>query len=241
LGIDQERCTIRLTGVVDEARMFGPKLRLTSTVTTALGSAELRIVDEVTNLSAQPGEMQLLYHVNLGWPLLTPGSRVVAAVEELAPRDEAAVSDVETWDRYGPEEPGRAEMVHYMKLAAAADGWTHVLLENEQGDRGVSLGFDTRTLPCFTLWKCPQGQKDGYVTGLEPGTGYPNVRSFEKREGRVVPLAPGETRRFELTFAAHATAEEVNAREQSIRDLAPADRAKRHKKPQRGWSAAGDA
>jgi hypothetical protein len=33
--------------------------------------------------------------------------------------------------------------------------------------------------------------EDGYVTGLEPGTNYPNFRSFERQQGRVPLLPPG--------------------------------------------------
>ena len=39
--------------------------------------------------------------------------------------------------------------------------------------------------------RTPAGLRDGYVTGLEPGTNYPNPRPFEKARGRVVTLPPG--------------------------------------------------
>ena len=37
------------------------------------------------------------------------------------------------------------------------------------------------------------GSRGGYVTGLEPGTDYPNAKSFERDKGRVVKMAAGET------------------------------------------------
>ena len=33
---------------------------------------------------------------------------------------------------------------------------------------------------------------------LEPGTDYPNAKSFERQQGRLVHLEPGETHRVEL-------------------------------------------
>ena len=62
------------------------------------------------------------------------------------------------------------------------------MLRNHAGDRGVVLRFDKDQLPAFTLWKNTGGLRDGYVTGLEPGTNYPNPRPFERRTDRVVTL-----------------------------------------------------
>jgi len=46
-------------------------------------------------------------------------------------------------------------------------------------------------LPCFTVWKNTAAVEDGYVTGLEPATNYPNFKSFERQQGRVRTLPPG--------------------------------------------------
>ena len=100
------------------------------------------------------------------------------------------------------------------------------------------MRFNKTQLPCFTLWKNCQATADGYVTGLEPAINYPNVRSFEKRKGRVAQLAPGETRRFEVSIEAHTNAAAVAAAEQAIAaiqgSMAPEVRAK----PDPDWSAA---
>jgi len=53
--------------------------------------------------------------------------------------------------------------------------------------------------------------EDGYVTGLEPGTGFPRNRSIERKFGRVPKLAPHESRSFTIDFALHAGTKEVNA------------------------------
>src|SRR4051794_19753821 len=67
-------------GIVDESRFHFGRLRLTSTLTTVPGQASFRIRDEIENLSALPGEFQMLYHVNFGLPLLDGGSQVVAPI-----------------------------------------------------------------------------------------------------------------------------------------------------------------
>ena len=57
ISIDGDAGEIAVTGTVDEARMFGNKLRLTSTVTTQVGQSGLTITDRVTNLSAEPARV----------------------------------------------------------------------------------------------------------------------------------------------------------------------------------------
>ena len=47
------------------------------------------------------------------------------------------------------------------------------------------------------------------MTGLEPGTGFPNNRRIERKLGRVPKLAPGATYSAKIDFTIHATADEV--------------------------------
>ncbi|MBN2477510.1 MAG: aldose 1-epimerase family protein [Pirellulales bacterium] len=216
VSIDGESGEIRISGVVDEARLFGNKLRMVSTIITQVGRPGMTVHDEITNISEQGCEMELLYHINFGTPLLDPGSKVVLPVAKVAPRDEVAAGNVSQWNTYGPEEPGSIEAVFFCDLAAEADGRTQTLLRNAAGDRGVSLTFNKNQLPCFTLWKNRQAEADGYVTGLEPAINYPNARSFEQQQGRVGVLAPGETRTFAIAIEALANADAVAAAEQAV-------------------------
>ncbi len=217
--IDGESGEIAVTGVVDEARLFGNKLRLTATIRTQVGSSALTVSDEITNLSAEPGELELLYHINFGLPLLTPGAKVVVPVKKLAPRDAIAAANLPEWDVYGPETPGLGEACFFFDLAAAPSGQTQVLLRSAAGNQGVSVKFNKRQLPCFTLWKNRQAAADGYVTGLEPSINFPNRKSFEKEKGRVAILAPGETRRFEVSIEAHTDAAAVATAEKAVAAL----------------------
>jgi hypothetical protein len=217
--IDGDSGKISVTGAVDESRLFGNKLRMVSTITTHIGRPGLTVTDTVTNLSAEPGELELLYHTNFGLPLLSPGAKVVLPVKKMAPRDATAAADLRTWDVYGPETPGLPEACFFFDLAADAVGRTQALLRSAAGDQGVSLRFNKNQLPCFTLWKNRHAACDGYVTGLEPAINYPNVKSFEKRMGRVAALAAGESRTFEVEMEAHADAASLKAAEAAVAQL----------------------
>jgi hypothetical protein len=182
---------LSVKGVVEEAALFFPQLQLTTTYTTIPGSNRVVIHDRVTNRGARLAEMQLLYHTNLGAPFLEAGSRVLAPIREMCPLTPRAAEGIDTHDVYGPPTPGFAEQVYVYDLIADARGMTLALLVSAHADRAVCLRFPTRELPCFTVWKNTMALEEGYVTGLEPATNYPNFKSFERKQGRVRTLPPG--------------------------------------------------
>lgn len=199
----------RVTGVVDETMMFGPCLRLTSTLETTAGSPSIRIIDEITNLGGQPAEMELLYHTNVGRPFLDEGASFSAPIAVVAPRDARAAEGSDDFARFSGPRVGYREQVYLMELRGDSAGQTVALLRDAAGERGLSLEFSTHQLPYFSLWKNTQAEADGYVTGLEPATNFPNLKTFERQQGRVVRLEPGASYRSQLTISVHATKDQV--------------------------------
>lgn len=182
---------ISIIGHVEESSLFGGRLDLISTITTVPGSNRLVIHDVVENRGAQPKEMQLLYHCNLGPPFLEGGGRVVVPIKEMAPLTARAAEGMATFDTYTSPTPGYSEQVYVYEPLADEAGRTLALLYNQEADKAVALRFNTRELPCFTVWKNTSALADGYVTGLEPATNYPNFKTFERQQGRVPIIPPG--------------------------------------------------
>jgi galactose mutarotase-like enzyme len=83
------------------------------------------------------------------------------------------------------------------------------MLQNKARDKAVSMAFAVGELPYVALWKNTNAEGEGYVTGLEPGTGFPNNRRIERKLGRVPKLAPGATYGAKIDFTIHASADEV--------------------------------
>ena len=136
-------------------------------------------------------------------------------VKKMAPCNAIAAANAREWDLYGSETPGLAEACFFFDLLRDAAGKTRALLRSGTGQEGASVKFNKNQLPCFTVWKSRLAAADGYVTGLEPAINFSNVRSFEKRQGRVA-VGPGETRRFEVSIEAHPDAASVAEAERSV-------------------------
>lgn len=210
--VDREpRPRIRVRGRVDERAFYGPKLELWTEVSTEPDSSTFRIEDALTNRSAFESEFQILYHVNYGPPLLGAGARFSAPIGRVTPFNAHAARDVATYADYGAPARGFIEQVYNLHPFADAEGRSVLMLTNAARDRAVSMGFAVAELPYVTLWKNLTALEEGYVTGLEPGTGFPYPRRIEREAGRVPKLGPGESRRFAIDVGVHTTAAAVAA------------------------------
>lgn len=236
LNHDAASGEVILTGIVDETRFLFQKLRLTATYKTKVGQNGLTIIDTVTNLSGNPAELQMLYHVNFGTPILDPGAKVVAPVKAIVPRDPRAAEGIGSWASYPNERAGFSEQVYFFELLADNRNMTHVMLKNAHSSAGVGLRYSKQQLPYFTLWKNTPLAADGYVTGLEPGTNFPNPRSFETEQNRVIQLKPGETVKFEVELDVYGDAAAVSSAEQAIAKLQGSTRPQVFNTPQAGWT-----
>ena len=71
------------------------------------------------------------------------------------------------------------------------------------------MRYVANDLPAFSLWKNTDTERQGYVTGLEPGTNYPYPRTVEKAHGRLKKIKAGETLSFAIDFQVMTSGQEV--------------------------------
>lgn len=235
VSVDQDTGEITVTGVTDEVRFHFSKLRLTSTYKTKPGESGVRILDEVENLSATPVGIQMLYHWNFGSPILDAGATVVAPLRKIIPFNSHAAGGVDTWDSYLAPQAGNEEQVYLLDPLSDAEGNTAIMLVNAHSTAAASLHFNTRQLPCLTQWKNTCAVEDGYVTGLEPGTNFPNPRSFEAEQKRVIPLPPGGTYAMQVRLEVHGDSRAVNQARNAIAVLQEGTQPQIFREPQPGW------
>ncbi len=228
--------TLSVTGEVDETMLFGPRLRLKTRMETEAGSNWFRITDEIINIGGQTTESEILYHTNFGSPFLEGGSKLVAPVKEVTPCNDRSAKDMKTWTVYRDPVSGFIEQCHFLDIVADNNQETVVMLKNSTSDHAVSLSYNVKQLPSFTVWKNTQAVEDGYVTGLEPGTSLPNNRSFERSNGRIISLAPGESYQTGFTLTVLTSAEEVSETEAQIRELQSDTKPEIHQSPISKWT-----
>lgn len=238
LAIEYDEASGRLEviGEIMESRLFFKRLRLRSRVRFQAGSPDVDLLDDVTNDLSRPATMQLLYHINLGAPVLGDGSKLEVPLESLAPKDALSASEIETWNEFGPPAEGYSERVYFAEPRCDASHVSAAMLRSSDGDLGLGIRFQTSSLPHFIVWKNTAEESDGYVTGIEPATNFPNQRSYESDQGRVVELDAGQTKSFRVTLHPLTDADAVNAMSQQIADIQGSEPTQIHKSPKPGWT-----
>lgn len=229
--------TISIYGVVRKMGFYLHNLVLETEIITEPGANWIKIRDRVTNMASTADKIQMLYHVNYGAPLLEEGSRLVAPVKWLYPRDPYQTKDVTYWDRYKAPGSTTGGQCMYMELNTDRKGNTMQMLKNSAGDIGILQSYGKKALPYFTQWKNETNLKDGYVTGLEPATNFPNAVTFEHAKKRYVNLRGGQCWNSELTLTVLRDKKEVSATEKKIKAIQGRKKPEINKDPDKKYSA----
>lgn len=186
-----------VSGRLREAAVFGENLTLTRNITAVLGERRFTLTDVVENHACEPYPLMLLYHFNIGYPILDGKSKLICN-SRVMPRDEDAAQHVDEYARMHKPRKGQSEEVFFHDLRADGDGMVKAALVNHDLELGVYLKFDKRELNYFTEWKMlSEGE---YVLGMEPGNCNPVSLARQIAEGEAEMLSPGEKRSFHIEF-----------------------------------------
>lgn len=194
---DEYVLEIRTT--VRQTRVFGENLVLRRALRTALGSTRIEVADEVTNAGFDEQPHMLLYHCNLGFPLVDENATLAVDANPPSPRDRIAEAGLKEWFRGENPRDAYREQVYLHQLRDPAGDEATATVTNHLSGLRLALTVDTSTLPVLYQWKMMG--RGTYVMGLEPA----NCRGIEgraaaKEAGQLAVLAPQETRRYGLSF-----------------------------------------
>jgi hypothetical protein len=187
-GVSFETDRVEYYGELSETRLFGAQLRDIRWYRLSLDEASITLGDRVINKGDTTTPLMLLYHVNVGYPLVREGAELITPHVRVIPRDDTARAGFETWNRYEAASPGFAEQVFFHHLTMDRDGMTEIALVN--GEIGLSLQWNAGSMPYFTQWK--NTRQGIYVCGVEPGNCIPEGQNAARRSGRLASLAAGE-------------------------------------------------
>lgn len=216
---DEAPQTIRVRGIVYEKFFYGPKLKLTTELVIVPGESRFKLHDTITNLGTFDQEYQIIYHTNYGAPLLEEGARVHVAAKSITPMNAHAAKGIDDYATSVGPTSGFIEQVYLVEPLSNSRGESGAVLVNSAGDFASSISWATKQLPYLTIWKNTAAVEDGYVTGIEPATGYPFNRKVERAAGRVPKLPSGNSQTFSLTFAIHDGEEAVQKAVDSVQSI----------------------
>lgn len=182
---------IRVHAVVRDETLFSHKLVLHRLIRCSLNSPGIEVEDTVENAGDQEYPAMILYHMNMGYPLLSETAEIKIPSVNVIPRNEHAAEDLDQWNRMIPPQAGFEEQCYFHEFSGeSGKGEAYAAIYNPAIGLGLKIGFDPENLPFFTEWKM-MGIRD-YVLGLEPGNCHPDGRDKMREQGKLTVLQPGE-------------------------------------------------
>jgi len=177
--------------ITKDETIFGRKFRLLREIWVSTGENCFTVTDTIVNTGSRTEPFEVLYHMNMGYPLLDEDSIITIPSSEVIPRDEHAADDIANWMHMEKPTETYQERCYYHRFDHSD---TAVSIEQPKTGTKLSILFDSSELDGFVEWKM-MGVRD-YVLGLECGNCYPDGRDVMRQKGMLKFLEPGETKTY---------------------------------------------
>jgi len=186
--------SLHLEGEIRQATAFGDTLVMNRRITVPIGGSSLEIRDTVSNPGPETVEWMVLYHVNLGWPLLDAQTTIDIPGKASSGENEAPFTIGQ------PSDDGKEIKNQYV----LNEGQDSVTVDNPENGLKVQLQYSPLTLPWLNTWRLTQKRR--YVMAFEPSN-TPSVagRVEARKTGDLPRLEPGEsqTMKLRITMSGH--------------------------------------
>lgn len=192
---EDEQLYIDIKGSVREAKTLEYNLVLDRHIRVKAGESSFVIYDKVTNQGFQDVEHMMLYHFNIGYPILDRDSKFYAASNSILPRDDIASSRDEPYNTYLGPTPNYPDTVYYHDIKQK-DGYCCAAIINHKRNLGFAIKYNKETLDQFVQWKFTG--EGNYVAGLEPCNARVNGKSIERDEKRLKVIKAQESISYEV-------------------------------------------
>lgn len=195
---------LTISGKLREVKFFGDKLELSRTITTYLNKPIIQLRDKVTNLGSKKSPLMMLYHINLGYPLIDEGAELVESKAKVIPfNDESSKAGYGSFSRFSSPQENFENQLYFHDIEKDREGYANIAVLNKGFNKGQGLGLLVRytkeTLPFLTQWKKLDTGGD-YICGLEPANNFVCSRADARKDGTLNFIEPYSEIEFEVDF-----------------------------------------
>jgi hypothetical protein len=201
-----DECVLWAEGEVIQAAVFGEQLALRRRIEADLGGIAFRISDIVTNTGATACPHMLLYHCNVGFPVVDAGAELIYPAAPGVCVSEAC--DTAYRRLLGPR-PDFVEECYEHDMVADAEGMVSAAVVNRRAALGVYQRYQRAAFPHHITWR--QLGMGTYVVAMEPSTNRDAGRLDARARGELQHLSPGEERHYTLEIGALAGTQDIDA------------------------------
>jgi hypothetical protein len=179
---------IEVVGEIHISSLFGWNLTITRTIKTEVGSETFTLVDEMVNNAYAPANYSVLYHVNLGYPMLDEGAKIEMDGEGIGIGEYAKKRADDRFIFTGNVD-NEDERCYSIR-----NNTPIVKVTNDKIGKKFTLEYSKDTLPCLTQWS--SAASGDYALGIEPCSAELSKETFTQRV-----INAGETKKFSLKIS----------------------------------------
>lgn len=154
---------ITVEAVIRDTALFGKNLVLKRKIFSEIGGDSISVEDTLVNDGFRDEAYCLLYHINVGYPMVDEGARIVADVAHCEARTPWAKQNEDTMYEMSASIPNCEECCYFLRLRKP-----EISLVNEKIGKTLTVSYSGNTLPHFVEWKSMAS--GDYALGLEPCT-----------------------------------------------------------------------
>lgn len=177
-----------------QAMTFVSALRLRRRIECPFGSQKIVIKDVVTNIGSNPTTHMILYHFNVGFPMIAPGAHLDLA-------GDPCIFQSDTRDPMAKFAEPEAGADNFLSVFEHGDDRGKVRLDSPGCDLSLEWNYPAIQLPCCQVLR--MSGNGVYGMGIEPCTSGGRSRKDARDRGEMIVLEPLQERLYELelTFA----------------------------------------
>ena len=171
---------IVVEAIIRDTALFGQNLVLKRKISTDVGGDSVTVEDTLINEGYRAENYCLLYHINLGYPMLDTGAKILADIKDYTPRTQWAKENADAMFEMSEAVPNQEETCYFLTLNRP-----EISLINEKIGKKFTVSYSGDMLPCFVEWKSMAS--GDYALGLEPCTteldncfAYKTIKSGER-------------------------------------------------------------
>ena len=154
---------IRIEADIDSTALFGKYLTLHRTVTTEIGSDTVTIEDTLINKSFCTQDYCILYHINIGYPMLDDGAKIKADINGYYTRTPWAEKKASEMFDITPPVDCEDETCYFLDMKKP-----EISLVNPRIGKTFTVRYSKDTLPSFIEWHSMAS--GDYALGFEPAS-----------------------------------------------------------------------
>lgn len=197
IDMDKDIPEIVLKGRMYCGRAMGANLILRREIRVRYGERKVHLSDTVENCGVSEQPYMILYHMNMGYPLLQGGVRMETNAKYVEPAGAYPQEKLDKRLVFPDVSDSGDEEVYYYDSVADENGLCYAGFYNEQLKKGIRIWVKPEQLRNWAQWKYPYA--GDYVMGIEPSNCRTKGRAVQKEFG-LEHIRPFETRVHELTI-----------------------------------------